>query len=101
MEEKKENKENGANFYVYSIELITNGLVVSCRRTRPAFVHIEWAIGLSERIVSLGCSSLNVNAKDLIVNQNGNNIATAASFYQFFIDRLIAPAFFERIIIIA
>ena len=78
MEEKK---ENGANFYVYSIELIANGLAVSCRRTGPAFVDIEWPIRLSERIVSLGCSSLNINAKDLIVNQNGNDVASAACFY--------------------
>jgi hypothetical protein len=65
----------------YSVELIPNGLAVSGRRSRPAFVNIGRAIGLRKTIVALrGCGSNNY-AKHFEIHHVGNDIAAAARFY--------------------
>jgi hypothetical protein len=96
----KEKKKETAAFSEL-IELVPNGLAVSRRRTRPAPVHIGWAVGLRKTIVALRRGGPNNYAKHFEIHHNGNNFAAAARFHQLFVDRLIAPAFFERIIIVA
>lgn len=65
----------------YSIELISDGLAVSRRCSRPASVHIGWAVGLRKTIVALrGCGSNNY-AKHFEIDHVGNDVAAAAGFY--------------------
>jgi hypothetical protein len=84
-----------------SIELVPDGLAVSRRRTRPTFVNIQRSVGLRERIVALRRGGANNGAKHFEVHHNGNHFAAAARFHQLLVDRLVAPALFERIIIVA
>jgi len=65
----------------YSVELIPNGLAVSGRRSRPAFIDIKRPVGLRKTIVALrGCGSNNY-AKHFEINHVGNDIPAAARFY--------------------
>jgi hypothetical protein len=84
-----------------SIELIPNGLTVSRRRSRPAPVHIGRTVSLRKTIVALGGCGSNNYAKHFEINHVGNDITAAARFYQLFIDRPVAPALLQRIIVVA
>jgi hypothetical protein len=95
-ERKKEKKKTKG-----LIELIPNGFAVSRRCTRPAFIHIQRLVGLCEGVVALGRGGSDDGAKHFEVDHDRHNFAAATRFHQLFIDRLIAPAFFERIIIVA
>jgi hypothetical protein len=67
--------------YKKSVELIPNGLAVSGRRSRPAFIDIKRPVGLRKTIVALrGCGSNNY-AKHFEIDHVGNDIAAAARFY--------------------
>jgi len=86
---------------VISIKLVANGFPVSRWCTRPAFIHIEWLVGLSEGVIALGRGGSDDGAKHFEVDHDGNHFAAAARFHQLLVDRLVAPALFERIIIVA
>lgn len=87
--------------FMISIKLVANGFPVSRWCTRPTFVNIQRSVGLRERIVALRRGGANNGAKHFEVDHDGHNFAAAARFHQLLVDRLVAPAFFERIIIIA
>jgi hypothetical protein len=63
-----------------SIELIPDGLAVSCRCTRPAPIRIGRSVGLRKTIVVLGRCSPNDYAKYFEIDHNGHNFAAAARF---------------------
>ena len=81
----------------HSIKLIPNGLAVSRRRARPTFIHVQWTVCLSERIVALGRCGANDSAKYFVVDQVWNDRTAAARLNQLLVDRLVlvAPAFFQ------
>jgi hypothetical protein len=81
--------------------LIPNGLAVSRWRTRPTFVNIGRTIRLRKTIVALRRSGPNDNAKHFEIHHVGNDISAAARFYQLLVDWPVAPAFLQRIVIVA
>ena len=94
-------EKNHCKTFSKSIELVPYGLAISSWRTRPAPVHIGRTVGLRKTIVALGGCGSNNYAKHFEIDHVGNDIAAAARFNQLFVDRPVAPAFFQRIIIVA
>jgi hypothetical protein len=101
----REKKEGAIEFFLEcfstkSVELILNGFPVSRRCTRPASVNIGRSVGLRKTIVALGRGGSDDGAKHFEVDHDGHNFAAAARFHQLLVDRLVAPAFKQCIIIV-
>jgi hypothetical protein len=67
----------------------------------PTFINVGRTIGLRKTIVALGRGGFNDYAKHFEVDQDGNDVASAARFHQFLINRLVASAFNQRMIVVS